>query len=98
MRGSSPIIRDIDLELEELVLPANLLSGETLETEEEELQREPGRYRVVTLCNICHSSLRLFVEVADESLIRLFQQLLLDGLGIICATCHKEHFSDGRRR
>ncbi|ALY11243.1 E7 [Canis familiaris papillomavirus 17] len=98
MRGVSPTIKDVELELKDLVIPTNLLSGETLEAEEEEFAPEPGRYRVVTPCNICHSSLRLFVEVADETQIHRFHQLLLDGLGIVCATCHRTHFSHGGRR
>ncbi|AOP12496.1 E7 [Canis familiaris papillomavirus 19] len=98
MHGAEPSIKDINLELHDLVLPANLLSSEVLEAEEEESEPEPGRYRVVTCCNLCHSPLRLFIEAADERLVRLFHQLLLDGLGILCVACYRTHCQDGRRR
>ncbi|ACU27441.1 E7 [Canis familiaris papillomavirus 7] len=98
MRGSESDVRDIVLDLHELVLPQNLLSSEVLETEEEEPEPEPGRYRVVTCCNLCHSPLRLFIESADEGQVRIFHQLLLDGLGILCAVCYRTHCCDGRRR
>ncbi|AGU62950.1 E7 protein [Mustela putorius papillomavirus 1] len=97
MIGNTPTIKDVDLDLQELVLPDNLLANETIDAEEE-VEPEPQRYRVVTSCNICHNTLRLFVQVAEESLIRGFQQLLLQGLGIVCPECYRTYCKrDGGR-
>lgn len=94
MRGIAPTNRDLGLNLDELVLPENLLSDETLDTEEEESQ--PEHYRVVTDCNRCHCSLRLCVAVQSSFHIRALQTLLLDGLSLVCQRCTRE-LNNGRR-
>lgn len=90
MRGNEPNPRHLQLDLHELVLPNNLLSGEVLssdeEAAEEELEGQP--YRIATTCGICKTPVRIFV-VASDAGIRNFQDLLLHNLQLLCVTCGK---------
>nr|AYA94860.1 MAG: E7 protein [Human papillomavirus] len=94
MRGSSPTIRDIDLDLRELVLPSNLLSNESLSPDDwEEEQRQT--YSVDTCCDTCHSCVRIIVSASTTGIIRL-QQLLVSDLAIVCSRCSRERYHHGR--
>ncbi|AGM37978.1 E7 [Felis catus papillomavirus 3] len=97
MRGDKPSIQDIELDLQELVLPANLLADEILETEEVEPPPESQAYRIVTCCGICERKVRLFVS-ATSSQIRVQQELFLAGLSIICVACCRDLTQHGGSR
>ncbi|ADQ85951.1 E7 [Human papillomavirus 130] len=89
MIGPDIQVGDIELQLEELVMPANLLSDEVLspdEDEEEELQIQP--YKIDSRCKVCNSSVRLFVAASDQGIRRL-QQLLFADLSFICTPCSR---------
>ncbi|AUT11918.1 E7 [Leptonychotes weddellii papillomavirus 5] len=93
MIGPKPTIRDIDLDLREVVLPVDLLSGETLPPEEvESPPPEPERFRVDSRCGGCHTPVRLCIQVVHRTLVHKFEELLLEGLDIVCATCLKATF------
>ncbi|AXQ03962.1 E7 [Canine papillomavirus 23] len=87
MRGIAPTHRDLNLNLEELVLQDNLLAGEGLDAEEEESETSPEHYRVVTCCGSCHSPVRLCVAAASSAHLKVFEGLLLEGLWIVCLRC-----------
>jgi hypothetical protein len=92
MRGDRPTIPDI--ELSELVIPANLLSDESLSpdaTPEEEF----CPYRIDSACNYCNSRIRLTVA-ATEFGIRCIEQLLLKELSLLCPTCSRQLTRYGR--
>ena len=92
MRGERATIPDI--ELSELVLPANLISDESLSPdvtpEEEQLP-----YRVDTQCDKCNCRIRV-TAVATEFGIRCLQQLLLQELSFLCLRCSREVCRNGR--
>lgn len=94
MIGDAPTIKDITLDLEQLILPANLLCNETLPTEAELEDPVQDPYRVITNCDRCFARLRLFV-VASESGIRTLQRLLFGDLRILCPRCSSS-LQDGR--
>lgn len=87
MRGNAPALRDLNIVLEDHVLPVNLLSDEVLDSDDEEAEVEPSSpYKVDTYCNICEVAVRLYVT-ATAAAIRQFEQLLLSSLNILCAEC-----------
>lgn len=88
MRGNEPTLKDIELELEPLVLPANLLSDESLSPDSEGEEECLNPYRVVTSCTGCSCSIRFFV-VSSRDCIRSLQQLLLTDLSFLCLNCSK---------
>nr|WJJ59267.1 MAG: E7 protein [Hydrurga leptonyx papillomavirus 3] len=97
MIGNEPTIRDISLDLAEVVLPVNLLSGETIPAEEVELRPEPERFRVDSICGACRHPVRLCIQVSSRTVVRNLEELLLNGLDILCVTCYKEGSRNGGR-
>lgn len=96
MRGNAPTIQGVHLDLHELVLPYNLLSGEEILSSDDEVEEEtPEPYRVATTCGICHNRVRIFV-LADEPSIRHLQQLLLENLRLVCVSCARTANSHGK--
>lgn len=92
MRGERATIPDI--ELEHLVLPANLVSDESLSpdaTAEEEL----CPYRIDSECYNCKCRIRITVA-ATEFGIRCTQQLLLKELCLFCPSCSRQLPRNGR--
>nr|AYA94749.1 MAG: E7 protein [Human papillomavirus] len=94
MIGEKPTIPGIDLELEQLVLPDNLLCNESLSPDSEP-EEEQDLYRVDTCCNHCNCRIRVVV-VATGSAIALFQQLLFAQLSFLCPRCSRETSNHGR--
>ena len=98
MIGPEIKVGDIELQLEELVMPADLLSDEVLspdEDEEEELDEQP--YRIDSLCRVCKTSIRLYVSTSDQGIRRL-QQLLFSDLSFICTRCTRTSFRQNGRQ
>lgn len=95
MRGNTSTIRDIDLHLEELVLPANLLSTESLSPDDELEEEQRQTFSVDTCCDHCNRRVRLVVSATSTGIIR-FQQLLVSELSIVCPRCCRENFQHGR--
>lgn len=95
MRGDRPTVKQLDIDLEELVLPINLLSDEQLPVEEEVEVELKEPFRVSTCCGICHTNVRLFV-LATTPAIRGLEQLLLEDLNVVCVSCAKKESKNGR--
>nr|AYA94219.1 MAG: E7 protein [Human papillomavirus] len=97
MIGQNVNIRDIELDLESLVLPNNLLSNESLspdtEGEEQEVEQEP--FSIVTSCRSCGAGVRICV-FATRFAISTLQQLLILELSLLCPTCSRIHCRHGR--
>ncbi|AYD74613.1 E7 [Macaca mulatta papillomavirus 7] len=94
MIGQKATIGDIDLNLEELVLPDNLLCSESLSPDSEpEEERQP--FSVDTCCGICNRRVRIVV-VATGSAIHLLQTLLLAELSLLCPPCSRGTSQHGR--
>ena len=87
MRGENPTLPDIVLD--SLVLPANLLSNEFEESlsPDEEVEEE-HLFRVDSICDNCHSPLRLCVIASSEA-IRQLQILLTGSLHLLCPVCSR---------
>lgn len=99
MRGNAPDIQDIELNLEELVLPVNVLSEEVIVSSDDEEQEEEEfvAYRIDTCCHSCRASVR-FTVFAKTFAIRLLEQLILDeGLSLCCPSCARNRGRNGRR-
>lgn len=85
----------VDLELRELILPANLLSAE--QVSQEDLEEEPGLdpYRVTTTCASCSARL-VFCVVSSSDTVRDLHSLFLRDLSLLCARCAKNTSRNGR--
>ncbi|ATQ38176.1 E7 [Gammapapillomavirus sp.] len=94
MHGDVCTIRDIELHFEDLVLPANLVSSESL-SPDDVLEEERSLYKVDTYCDSCETGVRLFVS-ATAVAIRRFHQLLCSELSIICPGCARRSLQHGR--
>lgn len=96
MRGNNPTINDIELHLEELVLPVNLLANESLSLDDQPEEEQQQYYRVDSLCGNCNTRVRLVV-LANNAAIRELQQLLFASLSIVCSRCARDPgLHDGR--
>nr|AYA94513.1 MAG: E7 protein [Human papillomavirus] len=95
MIGNKPTIQDIELDLNLLVLPDNLLCNESLspDTEGEEEERAP--YRVETCCKSCETGVRLCVYATRAAIITL-EQILISELSLLCPSCSRTLFHHGR--
>lgn len=88
-------MRDIELDLNEIVLPANLVADETLDSVD--IEEEPkSEYKVDTCCNTCSASVRLVVAATGDGIRHLEFLLVHDRLAIVCARCARNR-RDGRR-
>lgn len=97
MIGTEPAPRDLDIDLRQLVLPQNLLCGESLSQEALEEEEPQSPYRVVTCCTSCSATLRFFV-VSTNTGIRDFQELLFGKLSFVCVPCSRRIIvRDGRQ-
>nr|AYA94763.1 MAG: E7 protein [Human papillomavirus] len=98
MIGNAPDIKDIELELDNLVLPHNLLSDESLSPDDvQEEEEEQFAYRVDTSCYSCGTGVRLTVWATHRA-IQTLQLLLTQELNIVCPGCSRHQFHDGRSR
>lgn len=98
MRGNAPTIRDVELNLEELVLPQNVLAAnESLSSDDEGQEEEQmPPYNVDTCCGTCSTRIRVAV-CATRTGIRTLEELLVSGhLGFVCPPCARNHCRHGR--
>lgn len=93
MHGNSVTMRDITLDLEEIVMPSNLLCGE--ESLSPDLEEERATYKVDTLCDDCKTGIRICL-VATETGVRHLQQLLTGELSLLCPGCSRVRLNNGR--
>nr|AYA94722.1 MAG: E7 protein [Human papillomavirus] len=97
MIGKEPSIKDVELNLNELVLPENLLCDEeSLSPDcEPEEEQSISTYKVDCHCYICGTGVRVCVAATFPA-IRLLEELLLGGLNLLCPRCSRGHFHHGR--
>ena len=89
-------MQNIDINLEELVLPNNILApAESLSPDEEPEEEQTDVYRVDTSCGTCGTGVRLFI-LATAPAVRTLNILLLGELSIICTGCSRTRFHHGR--
>lgn len=92
MRGEVATITDIELDLDALVMPVNLLSEEILQSSDDEAEEESLPYRIDSSCFNCGTGVRLTVYAVALGL-RLLEQLLLDRqLSICCPGCARNQY------
>nr|WCR76014.1 E7 protein [Human papillomavirus 228] len=96
MIGREPTIADIELVLEELVLPNNLLSNEeSLDDQVEEEQHE--FYRIDTRCPTCGTGVRCCVSATSVGIRQLEILLINEGISFCCPGCSRRRsFQHGR--
>lgn len=88
MHGEIANLQDIVLEdVNDLIIPANLLSNEDL-SQEAERESDHSPYKVVVHCGCCDSKLKFTVAASPDG-IRDLQQLLLGQLSFLCTGCSK---------
>ncbi|UXR08089.1 MAG: E7 protein [Varecia variegata papillomavirus 2] len=91
MIGKQPTIRDVELVLHDLSPP----DVEPPVGSEAESTQWP--YRITTYCHGCNQKLRLVVVAGDAAVLN-FEQLLLEGLNLLCPDCSRQlSFGNGRR-
>jgi len=95
MIGNKPTISDIELELDQLVIPENLLCSESLSPDSEGQEEERAPFKVETCCNSCETGVRLCVY-STHSAIQILEQLLLSELSLLCPACSRNLFHHGR--
>ncbi|ATQ38201.1 E7 [Gammapapillomavirus sp.] len=96
MRGNRATIKDIELELSELVMPANLLSNESLSPDDTPEEEQVSPFKVDSLCEHCNNCIRICV-IATTGGIRLLEQLLLASqLSFLCPGCARTTVRHGR--
>lgn len=97
MIGKESTIKDIELNLNDLVLPSNLLCEEESLSPDCEAEEEQSvtTYKVDSHCYICGTGVRVCVAATTPA-IRLFEELLVGGLTLLCPRCSRGHFHHGR--
>nr|AYA93819.1 MAG: E7 protein [Human papillomavirus] len=95
MRANEPTLRDINLDLHDLVLPDNLLANESLSPDADPEEEELQPFRVDTCCGNCKTGVRLCV-FATSAAVQTLQTLLFAELSLVCAGCAKGLFRHGR--
>nr|AYA93931.1 MAG: E7 protein [Human papillomavirus] len=98
MIGPAIKSEDIELDLNSLVLPENLLSDESLspDTEGQAEEVEQAPYTVDTSCNSCGTRVRICV-IATRFAILTLQDLLSLELNLLCPPCSRSVCRHGRR-
>ncbi|ANG08952.1 E7 [Human papillomavirus 186] len=88
MHGAAPQIQDIVLNnIDDLILPANLLANEDL-SEEAELETCHDPYQIVTYCALCQGKLKFHITASREGILG-FEQLLLGSISFVCTGCSR---------
>ncbi|CDI44918.1 E7 protein [Human papillomavirus 184] len=95
MIGPSHSIDDIELDLHDLVLPANLISEESLSPDSDPEEEEQLPFRVETSCKSCGTGVR-FSVCATQAAIRTLQVLLQQELSLLCLRCARNILQNGR--
>nr|AYA94048.1 MAG: E7 protein [Human papillomavirus] len=95
MKGQAPTLKDIVLELEEAILPQNLLSNESLSLDDAPEEEHLLPYKVDSYCYKCNRRVRIVV-VSSAGSIRLLEELLSTSLFILCPGCSRGTVRHGR--
>ncbi|BBQ05070.1 E7 protein [Bos taurus papillomavirus 29] len=92
MKGQNVMLKDLATELEDVISPINLDCDEEIETEEVD---SPEPFAVEAVCYVCEQVLRLALVASPDGILQL-QQLLLDSVSFLCASCSREAFCNRR--
>nr|AYA93917.1 MAG: E7 protein [Human papillomavirus] len=97
MIGKEASLKDVELNLNELVLPENLLCDEESLSPDCEPEEEQAitTYKVDSNCYNCGIGVRICVAATTPA-IRLLEELLLGGLTLLCPRCSRGNFHHGR--
>ena len=100
MRGAAPTVADLNLELNDVLLPANLLSEEVLQSSDDEYEITEEEsvvpFRIDTCCYRCEVAVRITLYAAELGL-RTLEQLLVEGkLTFCCTACARSLNRNGR--
>lgn len=88
MIGAQPTIQDVELNLEDLVLPENLIAEESLSPDADPEEEERQLFLVDTYCGTCKTSVRVCIS-ATSTAVCTFQFLLQNQLSFVCTRCSK---------
>lgn len=89
MRGNNPTVEGVELELEPLVLPANLLSNESLSLDDEPEEEQVSPFQIDTYCHSCNTRIRICVVSQPGAIRSLELSLLSSNLSFVCASCSR---------
>lgn len=90
MIGKSPTVEDVELELEPLVLPANLLSNESLSLDDVPEEEQVSPFQIDTYCHSCEARVRICV-LSKPGAIRTLELFLLSAdLSFVCTRCSRD--------
>lgn len=95
MIGLQPTKEDINIELEDLVLPQNLIAEESLSPDVDPEEEERHPYWVDTCCGTCKASVRLCILATSTAVCNL-SFLLQAQLSLVCTKCSKGRLQNGR--
>lgn len=95
MIGLQPSNENIGIELEELVLPQNLIAEESLSPDVDPEEEERHPYWVDTCCGTCKASVRICI-LATSTAVCSLNFLLQAQLSIVCTKCSKGRLQHGR--
>lgn len=96
MQGKAATIKDIELHLEELVLPLNLLSNESLSLDDEPEEEHLSPFKVDSCCKNCNRCIRICVAATTGAICVLEQLLLSSDLSFLCPGCSRSVVRHGR--
>ena len=88
MIGAQSNYQDLNIELEDLVLPQNLIAEESLSPDVDPEEEEQKPYWVDTRCGTCTASVRVCI-LATSAAVCTLQILLQRELSIVCTRCSK---------
>ncbi|AAA79486.1 transforming protein E7 [Human papillomavirus type 60] len=95
MIGNQPNVNNLDVNLEELVLPVSLLADEELSPDGDPEEEEHYPYTIDTCCKPCGAGVR-FTIIATPSAVITLRQLLLQEVFLTCLRCSRSLFRHGR--
>lgn len=96
MRGNSPTVRDIELDLQELILPENLLSNESLSLDDVPEEEQLSPFKVDSWCPNCNQGVRICVLASNGAIRQLEFLLSTSDLSILCPGCARARVRHGR--
>ena len=96
MRGEVATIKDIELHPEELVMPVNLLSNESLSPDDQPEEEHLSPFKVDSICYHCNQCIRICVVASTGAVRHLEHLLLASELSFLCPGCSRAIVRNGR--
>lgn len=95
MIGNNANVQNLAIELDDLILPQNLLAEESLSPDAEPEEEERHPFWVDTSCGTCSAGVRICI-FATSAAVQTLQLLLQRELAIVCTGCSKGRLRHGR--